>query len=99
MVSINRRARVPRLSTKSRIKFTATEFDKWKKKWVCQILNQFLNWIITSNKRAENIDLGLQSDARKDLLVEDNMRLYRVTNPIRLFCCHCEDIIRLQAYG
>jgi hypothetical protein len=79
--------------------FTTDEFDKWEKQWVRQIRSRFQDWSVNSKDLVDNIGLGLRSDTKDDIFVDDDARLCRVTDIRRLSRYHFEDILRVQADG
>ena len=50
----------------------------------------------TVSDRADDIGLGLRSDAREDLLSDEDARLCNVTDARRLSRYHFEDLVRVQ---
>ena len=46
--------------------------------------------------RADSIRLGLRSDAREDLLLDEEAQLCNVTDAHRLSRCHYEDLLLMQ---
>jgi hypothetical protein len=76
--------------------FTNDEHASWVAWFQRQMRCRFQNANSSSEARAEDIGLGRRSDARDDLLLDEDARLCDVTDARRLSRCHFEDLLRMQ---
>jgi len=76
--------------------FTDAEFSSWLKKFHRQIRWRFQRTQTSLADRADDIGLGRRSEARDNLLVDEDARVCNVTNARRLSRYHFEDLLRVQ---
>ena len=77
--------------------FTEQEFVTWESGFKKQIAWRFKRTQVTAADHVASLGLGLRSDARDDLLIDEDARLCNVTDQRRLSRCHFEDLLRLQS--
>ena len=77
--------------------FTQQEFVTWESGFKKQIAWRFKRTQVSAADHVASLGRGLRSDARDELLIDEDARLYNVTDQRRLSRCHFEDLLRLQS--